>query len=149
MGWEDYHLHDFKVAGCVYGIPDPDGEHQFIDDRRVRLRDLNLSTRHRIEYTYDFGDEWLHLLKLEEVSQADADDIRAHCIGGERNSPPEDVGGIFAYEEFLEALSDPNHEQHTDMKEWIGHFDPEDFSLEEANRRIRKRLRVRKAAQRE
>jgi hypothetical protein len=148
MNWEDYHLHQFEVAGRVYGIPDPDGEHQFIDDRRVRLRELNLSSRTRIVYTYDFGDEWIHVLKVEEVSQGDTDDIRALCIGGERNAPPEDVGGVFAYEEFLEALFDPNHEQHQDMKEWIGDFDPEHFSVEEANKNLQKRVRRRKAAKR-
>jgi len=68
--------------------------------------------------------------------------------GGERNAPAEDVGGILAYEEFLEALSDPDHKQYHDMKEWIGDFDPEYFSVEEANRRLRRRLRVRKAAKR-
>jgi len=148
MEWEDYHLHQFDIAGRVYGIPDPDGEHQFIDDRTVRLRDLNLSRRNRIDYTYDFGDDWLHALKLEEVSQGDSDDIRALCIGGERNAPPEDVGGIFAYQEFLEILSDPNHEQHRDIKDWIGDFDPEYFSVEEANKRLRKSFRRRKATQR-
>jgi pRiA4b ORF-3-like protein len=148
MNWEDCHLHQFEVAGRVYGIPDPDGEHDFVDDRRVRLRDLNLSLRDRIEYIYDFGDDWLHVLKLEEVSQSDTDDIGALCIAGERNAPPEDAGGALAYEEFLEALFDPNHEQHQDMKEWIGDFDPEHFSVEEANNRLRKRFRRRKTAQR-
>jgi hypothetical protein len=90
----------------------------------------------------------LHVLKLEEVSQGDTDDIRALCIGGERNAPPEDVGGALAYEEFLEALFDPNHEQHQDMKEWIGSFDPEYFSVEEANKHLRKRVRRSKAAKR-
>src|ERR1700719_2155964 len=44
MDWKDYHLHEFNVAGRVYGIPDPDGDLEFIDDRKVRLRDLSLST---------------------------------------------------------------------------------------------------------
>jgi hypothetical protein len=148
MDWQDDHLHEFKVAGRVYGIPDPDRLLQSIDDRTVRLRDLNLTPRSRILYVYDFGDEWRHALKLEEVSQSDSDDIRALCIGGERNAPPEDVGGVFAYQEFLEILSDPTHEQHRELKEWIGDFDPEYFSVEEANERLRKRFRRRKAAQR-
>ena len=148
MDWKDYHLHEFNVAGRVYGIPDPDGDLEFIDDRRVHLRDLRLSTRSRIRYIYDFGDEWTHELRLEEVLQSDSDDIGALCIGGEFSAPPEDVGGIFAYEEFLEALSDANHEQHKDAKEWIGDFDPANFSIEEANKRIRKRFRRRKAPQR-
>jgi len=147
MGWSDDHLHQFDIAGRVYGIPDPDGMLQFIDDRKIRLRDLNLTRRTRITYTYDFGDEWVHLLKVEEVSQADSDDTGALCMAGERSGPPEDVGGVFGYEELLQARSDPNHEQHDDAKEWIGDFDPEYFSVEEANQRLRKSFRRRKAAQ--
>src|SRR5579863_7167479 len=139
MDWKDCHLHEFNVAGQVYGIPDPDGEHQFVDDRSVCLRDLNLSRGDRIGYIYDFGDEWRHVLQLEEVLHGETDDIVALCIGGERNAPPEDVGGVFGYEEFLEALSDANHEQHRDRKEWIGYpFDSEQFSVEETNKRLRK-----------
>jgi hypothetical protein len=148
MDWQDCHLHEINVAGREYGIPDPDGEHQFSDDRKVRLLDLNLTARSRISYTYDFGDEWLHVLKLEEVSQGDSDDIRALCIAGQRSGPPEDVGGVFGYEELLLARADPTNEQHQDAKEWLGDFDPEYFSIDEANQRLRRRLRHRKSAQR-
>ena len=148
MGWQDAHLHQFEVAGRVYGIPDPDGMLEFIDDRKIRLCDLNLTRRTRIGYTYDFGDEWVHTLKLEEVSQGDSDDIRPLCIAGERSGPPEDVGGAFGYEELLEARSDPNNEQHQDAKEWLGDFDPEYFSVEEANTRLRKKVRRSKVAKR-
>jgi hypothetical protein len=148
MDWEDCHLHQFEVARRMYGIPDPDGGLEFIDDRKVRLCDLNLTVRSRITYTYDFGDEWVHVLKVEEASQSDSDDFRALCMAGERSAPPEDVGGPFVYEELLEIFGDPHHEQHREAKELIGEFDPEYFSIEEANKRLRKSLRVRKPAQR-
>ena len=39
--------------------------------------------------------------------------------------PPEDVGGPWGYDAFLDALADPAHENHAEMKEWIGEtFDP-------------------------
>jgi pRiA4b ORF-3-like protein len=148
MDWQDDHLHQFDIAGRVYGIPDPDGMLQFIDDRKIRLCDLNLTRRNRIGYTYDFGDEWVLVLKVEEISQGDSDDIRALCMAGERSGPPEDVGGVFGYEELLKARTDPNHEQHQDAKEWLGNFDPEYFAIEEANQRLRKSVRRSKAAKR-
>ena len=44
--------------------------------------------------------------------------------------PPEDVGGASGYEDFLEALADPDHEQHDDMVRWSGGtFDPEDAGV--------------------
>ena len=40
----------------------------------------------------------------------------------------EDVGGVWGYAEFLEAIKDPIHERHTEMVEWAGgDFDPEDI----------------------
>jgi hypothetical protein len=43
MGWLDYHLHEFTVSGHTYGVLDPDydGGREVVDDRTVRLRDLN------------------------------------------------------------------------------------------------------------
>jgi len=48
-------------------------------------------------------------------------------------------------EEFLEALADPDHEDHLRMKEWVGRpFDQGAFSLAETNQRLQKMLRLRK-----
>jgi hypothetical protein len=49
------------------------------------------------------------------------------------------VGGIWGYAEFLEAISDPNHEDHDAMVEWIGgEFDPEKFDLDAVNLELSK-----------
>src|SRR5258705_12257655 len=58
----------------------------------------------------------------------------ASCIEGARARPPEDVGGTSGYQEFLEALSDPQHENHVHMTRWCGgHFDPAWFDLDLIN----------------
>jgi hypothetical protein len=65
------------------------------------------------------------------------------CVEGENSAPPEDVGGTSGYEEFLEALFDPSHEEHEHIKSWVGRpFHPSEFSLGEANERLRKKLRL-------
>lgn len=39
--------------------------------------------------------------------------------------PPEDIGGAYGYEEFLQALADPEREQHEEIADWAGgSFDP-------------------------
>jgi len=49
-----------------------------------------------------------------------------HC--GKRNAPPDDVGGVFGYEEFVSIMKDPQHEEHDEMVEWYGDiYDPEEF----------------------
>ena len=46
--------------------------------------------------------------------------------------PPEDVGGPWGYAEFLEAISDPKHESHAEMVQWIGApFDPNTIDFDE------------------
>ena len=50
------------------------------------------------------------------------------------------MGGIGGYEEFLEALADPKHEQHDDFVEWAGEFDPEMFDAEKTTKAMRRGL---------
>jgi hypothetical protein len=143
MGWQDYHLHEFTIAALSYGDIETDEENRVRDERAFRLRDFHFVPGDRIEYEYDLGDSWRHVLQLEEVIAPVADGIHPLCIGGENSAPPEDVGGASGYEEFLEALFDPSHEEHEDVKSWVGRpFHPTVFSVEEANERLRKKLRL-------
>ena len=65
------------------------------------------------------------------------------CVDGRRAAPPEDVGGASGYQHFLEAISDPHHEEHDEVPEWIGGaFDPEAFDLEYVNTGLRKIFRL-------
>jgi hypothetical protein len=60
------------------------------------------------------------------------------CVKGKRACPPEDVGGMWGYYGFLEAIHKPDHPDHEDMLEWIGgEFDPEEFDVEETNEILR------------
>jgi len=82
-------------------------------------------------YMYDFGDSWMHHIRLEKILPRDPVDYLM-CIDGKRACPPKDCGGVWRYEDFLEIISDPNHEEHEDMQEWIGgEFDPEHFDAKE------------------
>ena len=39
---------------------------------------------------------------------------------------------LWGYTNFLQAMTDPEHEDHADMKQWIGgKFDPEKLSVDE------------------
>jgi hypothetical protein len=63
------------------------------------------------------------------------------CLAGERSAPPEDVGGSSGYEDYLEAMADPVHEEHKNMLQWRGPFDPESFSLAALNQQLRRKFR--------
>jgi hypothetical protein len=141
MGWEDVHLHEFGIGRKTYGVPDPDDERKIIDVKRTRIHDVIQQVGTEFEYVYDLGDYWQHDLQLETILQPAPDTLYARCIGGERNCPPEDVGGPGGYEDYLEAMADPEHEEHEDMIQWGGPFDPEAFSVEKINRQLEKKFR--------
>ena len=144
MGWEDYHLHEFHIGRRVYGVPDPDddlNERPIIDERRRRLRELVPQVGASFAYVYDLGDNWRHELLLEAVVLPEPEQQYPRCLAGERSGPPEDVGGPHGYANYLDAIVDCNHEEHENMLEWSGPFDPESFSVAAVNRRLKKKSR--------
>ena len=138
MGWTNSHLHQFIVGGIYFGEPHPDYGDEMQDERRVRLNQITSREGFKFRYEYDFGDSWLHNLLVEKVLPPEPGQQVPVCIKGKRACPPEDVGGVWGYAEFLEAMRDPEHEDHEMYLEWIGgEFDPEEFDLEETNEILR------------
>ena len=138
MGWEGYHLHQFQIGGRSYGEPDEDIEDEDIEDEDIDEDSVHFSelveAPMRFSYWYDFGDNWRHEVVIESIEAVPQILKFAICVDGQRACPPEDCGGIGGFEEFLEAVSNPNHEEHLDYLQWIGHpFDPEEFSLAVTN----------------
>jgi len=149
MDWEDYHLHQFSIGKRIYSVPDPDDdlyERTVIDESRERLSDVVPRVGTTFTYLYDFGDNWRHDLLLEAITMPEAEAHYPQCIGGERRTPPEDVGGVSGYERYLEALTDPDDDEHEDMLRWRGPFDPETFPIESVNEKPHRRFRRRKSA---
>jgi hypothetical protein len=99
--------------------------------RKVRLDDVLLSLGSHFVYTYDMGDSWEHTIVLEKRLPVDPNLTYPVCFGGERACPPEDIGGIYMFQELLEAFRDPEHERHQEMLEWVGEeWDPDAFSAD-------------------
>lgn len=141
MGWEDYHLHEFRIGRKKYGVPDPDVHYKLVDVRRTRIHDVVEHVGTAFEYLYDFGDYWQHELLLEAILLPIPDAAYPRCIAGERNGAPEDVGGPGGYENYLKAMADPGHEEHEDKLAWRGPFDAEAISLDEINQQLEKKFR--------
>jgi hypothetical protein len=105
MGWEDVHLHRFRVHGKDYGIY-REGGIGFVDDpSQVTLADLKLRAHERFVYEYDFGDSWLHDILLEQVLPADPRKTYPVCTAGAGDCPPEDCGGPEGYHDLVESRS--------------------------------------------
>ena len=148
MGWTNSHMHHFRIEGALYGDPmlmeETFGELRYKDSTTTRLSDILPESVEpfRFEYEYDFGDGWLHEIAFEGRLRADSKQKAPLCLGGERACPPEDVGGVWGYVDFLEAIADTENAQHKEMRRWIGRkFDPEAFSPVAATRRMKSGLR--------
>lgn len=135
MGWQDYHLHMFEIEGKRFEVPEDDrlGPEDGCEDERKRALKTILSNGMEFLYVYDFGDDWKHLVTAEDIVAAPSVRHLPRCIAGERACPPEDCGGIYRYPEFLDALADPEHPEHREMVDWVGGFEPEVFSVSQAN----------------
>lgn len=139
MGWHGGHLHEYVVGRMHYGIPDDEwpGPEPVVDERRVRLNTLVEAGARRFTYLYDFGDNWEHTVKVEDLLMPPREGARIRCIAGENACPPEDVGGPNAYFDLLTAIRDPAHEEHASMLEWVGGaFDPAAFNITGVNERL-------------
>lgn len=147
FGWYDCHLHEWDVDGVEYGMSDADdwSDEPSIDENTVRLGDVATEGT-KLEYWYDFGDDWRHQLLVEKVMPAERGAMYPQLVAGRRACPPEDVGGTPAYENFLKAIADPEDEGHDSYLEWCGGgFDPDDAKLDGFQARLAEQAQARSA----
>lgn len=142
MGWTNSHLNHFHIGDQPYGDPllmaENFEEFGYEDSTTTKLSDVlpRDGKRFRFEYEYDFGDSWQHEILFEGCLRAEQGKRYPICLEGERVCPPEDVGGVFGYAEFVEAITDPDHEEHDRFLAWSGPFDPEAFDAAAATKRM-------------
>jgi hypothetical protein len=140
MGWTNSHLHMFTINGQIYGDPEDDefGDMGTKDESRFKLKQLIEREGFKFRYEYDFGDSWLHNLVVEKILPAEKGMHYPVCVTGKRGCPPEDVGGVWGYEDFLKVISSPKNPEHEEMMEWVGgNFDSERFDLDAVNKILR------------
>ena len=139
MGWTNSHMHQFRIGEVFYADPnlmeDAFDDLECVDSTKTKLSDVLLDKkRGKIIYEYDFGDSWEHEIQFEKQIDPEPKVHYPRCIEGKRACPPEDVGGVWGYAEFLDAMANPMHERHEEFQEWFeGKFDPEDFSVDATN----------------
>ena len=147
MGWSNYHLHRFEIDGVVYG--DLELLYEAWEDATPPVNSLRiwLSTLvpedgkpFQFQYEYDFGDRWRHEVVFEGCLRAEKRVRYPLCVEGERACPPEDVGGIHGYREYLETLRDPDHEEWDETSDWRGPYRPEHFDAVAATKTMQRGL---------
>lgn len=140
MDWTNSHLHMFQLGELIIGDPEADetGMLGTQDERKAKLSQYHFSEGDKFIYEYDFGDSWRHKVVIEKILPYSADLQVPVCLKGKRAGPPEDIGGVWGYADFLASLADPDAEDRDEMLEWIGEdFDPEAFDLDEINQALK------------
>jgi Plasmid pRiA4b ORF-3-like protein len=131
MGWENCHLHQFELDGLRYSAVEFELE-ETRDEQKATLSAVAPLPGSRIEYWYDFGDDWYHDITVEAVEPAAEDDGVVRCLTGRRACPPEDCGGPWGYANLLDAIDNASHPDHPTLTDWMdavgyAEFDPAKF----------------------
>lgn len=145
MGWKNCHLFEFGLEGYRIGEIYDDGRiedlgtNELIDSRTAALKDLITHKGETFKYLYDFGDNWEHLIEVEDFIEKDISLKYPICIDGQMNCPPDDSGGLSNFYASMEILKDKKHPEYKENAMWFGKiYDPENFDKEKANRQLKK-----------
>lgn len=142
MGWWDYHLHHFGTDNPItekkeiIGIPEYcyDEEphlYETLPGWNLKIRDYFNKRNSSMEYLYDYGDGWRHLIEFEGAVEKEAKEKYPLCIAGKRACPPEDVGGVYSFEKYCDIMDDPTHVEYQFYVDWRGPYDPNKFDHQE------------------
>ena len=135
MGWSNSHLYCFGEMDSKIGDIQLWDDKETTPDDLVKIRDILVPENPILMYTYDMGDEWVHVILLEQVYPEMK--TQRKCIGGERRCPPEDCGGVPGYTRILETLKKPGTEEYSEMIQWLGNdFDQEFIDIRVINARL-------------
>ena len=133
MPWDNYHGYEFRVRENRWGLPMPEDDFfgfPIADARKATLAQALSEPNFKIlRYTYDFGDDWQHAIKIERRFAAELWEEYPRLIAAKGRCPPEDIGGPWGYAEYLEAISDPHHPRHAEFVGWLGRRDPNEIDI--------------------
>ena len=145
FGWQNYHLWEFRLptfAGRpIAGLPGGEEyDRETPDGRQVKLSSYFTGKQcvEWCEYLYDFGDDWIHDVKLVGIVSKDESFKRA-LLMGEGACPPEDCGGFPGYERVIHYLrtgEDVYGDDPESLGAWLGEWRPDGFDLIEARTRF-------------
>jgi len=158
--WQDYHLHEYFVYSeekddskwfnhseyhrdgykaifnltmnqdnleyNMYEMNYQEQDFELAVENEVKLKDILPA---RIKYIYDYGDDWQHYIETEEIIE-DYKSNKPTLLAGEGTAPPEDVGGVGGFSEFMQIIDNPDDEDYEHMLEWaksqrFKKYDPE------------------------
>lgn len=109
FGWWNEHLYSFgdtpysRVLTIAEIHEDDWGDAPDYNAREFTVGEFygeKLAPKHKLCYVYDFGDDWIHDITLEDIIE----ELHPHasCTAGKGACPEEDCGGSWGYEDMKE-----------------------------------------------
>lgn len=121
MGWNNSHLYEFITPEGIriVGYMDEDLSNE-VDATKLLINDVYINTK-KLTYIYDFGDYWEHSIEIQETKKHyDDPAIAIEAVGV---CPPDDVGGIPGYQDFIEKLKNGTEEEKLELINWLGYME--------------------------
>jgi hypothetical protein len=144
-GWLDVTGYEFELGDLLFGEPElmPEPVPYLLPAAQARLSAIVPRPGSSLIYVYDFRDKWEHEIVVEALTAAEPRKKYPRCLDGARWGPPEHVGGVAGYLNFLRLLhSDKDEEREYAQVILERNFDPERFKVETINTRLRKLDRI-------
>jgi hypothetical protein len=136
FNWENYHLYRFDINNEYYEQKLPDLPNDSRDTKKYKLGNI-AKVNDVFEYVYDFGDDWLHKIKITEETN---DEVKTPvCLQAEGIAPREDCGGIYGFMDLLEIAN--KKKMNADEKELFEAYDLgnlEEPNLDKINEKLKK-----------
>ncbi|MEQ1977492.1 plasmid pRiA4b ORF-3 family protein [Xenorhabdus sp. SGI240] len=91
QGWQDDHLHQFRIYGKNYGISYSGGIGFPDNPYKIMLDDFEFDAGDRFTYEYNFFEHWLHDIRIEKILE-NSNLTSPFCLAGNRmpGATPED-----------------------------------------------------------
>ena len=144
MGWNEDHLHQFvgkkrdyyntspNKPDSPFGMGDKDGS-------RYGISHLLQKKGDSVQFEYDYGDGWLHVVKLTaKADYASGEKKVVKLTGGANACPPDDCGGIWRYNHLVQLMREkPNSLELREFYDWMGSkWDPAFFPQKETAKAV-------------
>lgn len=128
MGWENMHLYHFVKKGVSHDMDISFADKNLLeedisatnDDHIHFVCDVFNNPEDKLEYTYDFGDDWHHTITLLKIETNPYEyPALPAMIMAEGVAPPEDCGGVHEVNRILAEATDSTHPNHNESMEWV------------------------------
>lgn len=140
MGWSGEFNHQFYVGKVFYNNSPSATQKKSYCEADYNLQSLEEAMKWCFTYMYDAGDGWEHEIVIEDILPAKSEQEVPVIIDGEWACPPEEIGNVHSYEEYIHARENPDKakSQKIVSQYTLSDFDPYAFDTTSLNERLKK-----------